>query len=421
MGAAGMDPVEKILAFLRTREGPASSHSLAERFLRAAVGSEELATRILRPLLEPSGARHIEGTGWVAPREAPSGSGERTIVAAVIERPAGRVSLSPPNASLSGATVALLDPRSDSRLLLASLGALGLPRPASIISFRSALGGVARIPRGAGLEEICAILGIAWLDTEDAAGAARAMATCIEQAARLRGGPLAREGAVAELPIPTGIGREQLEALPRGPGVYRFFDAAGGLLYVGKAANLRRRVTSYFTPGAAGRQRRFQGRIHSMEHALTGSDLEALLAEARLIARRVPEGNVQVEVHERGARYGPARAFALLLPRPDARSATALFVRDGRYLGHVRIGPRGGGLASARGLIGRAIRGRRSRGGAGAPLDRDSEILNSWLARRAGSVSRVELDSFRREKDAAHALEEALRTLLAEPGASHFR
>ncbi len=83
------------------------------------------------------------------------------------------------------------------------------------------------------------------------------------------------------------------EGLPSGPGIYLMRDRSGGLLYVGKAANLRRRVRSYFGP--SGRHSRQIGRVlerlGAIEHEVCGSEFEASLKECRLLAEQRPPGN----------------------------------------------------------------------------------------------------------------------------------
>jgi hypothetical protein len=93
--------------------------------------------------------------------------------------------------------------------------------------------------------------------------------------------------------------RQDLDELPTGSGIYRFYDSAGGLLYVGKALNLARRVGSYFRPLApdAGKREELIGRIHRLEIEPTPSELEAMVLEARAIRTEQPTWNVQVEVH----------------------------------------------------------------------------------------------------------------------------
>jgi excinuclease ABC subunit C len=87
--------------------------------------------------------------------------------------------------------------------------------------------------------------------------------------------------------------RERLDSLPAAPGIYRFYDASGAIVYVGKSIRLRDRVRSYFTGKADTKKlRRMRQEIAELDWTETGSELEALLLESRLVKRHQPRFNV---------------------------------------------------------------------------------------------------------------------------------
>ena len=91
------------------------------------------------------------------------------------------------------------------------------------------------------------------------------------------------------------FGVDFLAGVPREPGIYRMYDAAGGLLYVGKARNLRRRLAQYRTARRTKQDRKRRALVrsaHRIEWESCASELEASLTEIDLIQALRPRRNV---------------------------------------------------------------------------------------------------------------------------------
>ncbi len=145
-------------------------------------------------------------------------------------------------------------------------------------------------------------------------------------------------------------------SLPSLPGVYRYFDAQGQVLYVGKAINLKKRVSSYFQKNHGGtRIGHMVSKIVRMETTVVRSEAEALLLENNLIKTLNPKYNIlfrddksypylkmsgQAPTAKRPALEGPSDApvGARLQPNPSA-FARVSYYRGGVEKKHRYFGP----------------------------------------------------------------------------------
>ncbi len=102
---------------------------------------------------------------------------------------------------------------------------------------------------------------------------------------------------VATGPAAAGDLRDILPRVPNEPGVYRFLDAEGDVLYVGKAKALRKRVSSYFRRGSQGphgRTAEMVSRARELEWVVTATETEALLLEDNFIKEHRPPFNLRL-------------------------------------------------------------------------------------------------------------------------------
>jgi excinuclease ABC subunit C len=88
--------------------------------------------------------------------------------------------------------------------------------------------------------------------------------------------------------------KSYVHLLPENPGVYRFYDATGNLLYVGKAKNLKKRVLSYFGTKQTHNRKtmRLVAETRTIEYTVAESEFDALLLENNLIKQYQPRYNI---------------------------------------------------------------------------------------------------------------------------------
>jgi len=134
-------------------------------------------------------------------------------------------------------------------------------------------------------------------------------------------------------PPRTGVDviRHELARLPSRAGVYRMYGPDGELLYVGKARNLKARVSAYAKLGGhTQRIARMISLTRSMEFVVTASETEALLLEANLIKRLRPRFNIILR---------DDKSFPFILIRKDHQAPQALKHRGARRLKGRYFGP----------------------------------------------------------------------------------
>lgn len=243
------------------------------------------------------------------------------------------------------------------------------------------------------LEDLVARLGLDWRETSDPLEHADTLDACLEALKR-------PDESVHDMrTVPGGrtpidwsryaFNRQFLRKIPRTAGTYRFYDKQGRLIYIGKSNNLNRRVGSYFREESRARSKRVQqliDAVHRIEYEAVGSDLEAMLREAEMIRRDNPARNVQRQHHARKGRTARLESILILEPAASPAVLRAFLIRQGRLIGRVSIGPRGGGLARIRRILDDWFFSAPS---GPTPLqgpDLDVEIVVRWLAAHRESV-----------------------------------
>ena len=87
--------------------------------------------------------------------------------------------------------------------------------------------------------------------------------------------------------------KQQVASLPNEPGVYQYYNTAGEIIYVGKAKDLKKRVSSYFRKKVDSRKtRNLVNSIEMLKHIVVPTESDALILENTLIKEHQPKYNI---------------------------------------------------------------------------------------------------------------------------------
>jgi DNA polymerase-3 subunit epsilon len=149
--------------------------------------------------------------------------------------------------------------------------------------------------RSYSLGSLAESLGIQIVNRHRAGGDAAATAKIFDQLLRRD-----REGYIlkslkrnsGETVLPPNLAKEEFDRLPALPGVYYFLNERSNVIYVGKAINIKKRISGHFTGEAREWSRsKIRNEIHHIAYELTGNELIALILEAQEIRRLWPKYN----------------------------------------------------------------------------------------------------------------------------------
>ena len=379
---------EKIYRFLLEHGGSAPSLALARRFLKIHSGSLAAAEQLLQSLLgdDPQFTRDGLGNWYINPeaREKPAEDavqGEFRVATVVADQrsPAsarhvqiGVVRVA--ELAITGERAFRFDLQQDPQVLRAAwqgllaedaTGAIWvLANPSRLQAALRAIAARLRIevparwevnllylaqqvlelPRRPDIAALCKRLGVRAYEDGDVLPAARSQAEILlhllERLAQR--GPIARQDFLQLGARPareprfqqTSFSEQDIRSLPDMPGVYLMLNAAGEVLYIGKAKSLRQRLAQYFLhPDMEDpKLRRILGEVRHLEWEILDTELDALIREAELIGKLKPVINVQREVRQFSIpQKGESCRIVILLSGAQSRAVVYVFSPAGDF------------------------------------------------------------------------------------------
>lgn len=148
--------------------------------------------------------------------------------------------------------------------------------------------------RSYGLGNLCEQLSIQIKNRHRAGGDAHATAILFDQLIKKDSEfvALSLKRNSKETTLPPNLPKEEYEALPEQPGVYYFHNKQGEVIYVGKAIDIKKRITGHFSGTSKNKRNQYiRNEIHHISYELTGNELIALLLESHEIKRLWPKYN----------------------------------------------------------------------------------------------------------------------------------